>query len=175
MSINELPLETRNINDLMPIGYPTYSFVDTLPNGNFTWVEGQEFDVLELTELAKMYPSGILPDPRWDFFRIVPRDQEVCKQVEQSVQPLTFIGDALPNHQHQAGLKINRLYGTDGGFGFGYVDIGGVGFSFREYVSTCLTPLTNMVSAGTPTGTIGGTGGITAPRHMQVYCMMRIK
>lgn len=172
MSVSELPIVTVDINKLIPIGDPLYRVNPTLPSEYYGWMEGQEFDVLEYEELAKVYPSGVLPDPRYQFLKIVPRDEVSGLLVEQSVQPLSFIGNALPNHVHLMAILSGWAARGDG-YGGGQMSrsigsMGGVGW-------VNATKLLQASSAGTPSGRIGGTGIKTAPDHMQVYCMCRIK
>ena len=156
MSIGELPVETRSISDICLIGTPQYHALKTLPNDDFMWVHGASFDVSIYTELARVYPDGILPDARWDFFRVVGLEEESLVHHEQSVQPLTFVGNVLPSHGHittlpQAGGSI---YGTHGPFWGGDKDHRG------SYSAS-----TSVVSAGKE----------TAPRYLTWHCIMRVR
>ena len=163
MSISELPLEVRSINDVVSIGDPIYRMSPILPSPCFDWMTGQEFDVLEYTELAKVYPSGKLPDPRWYFFKVVDVNSGGAGEVVgQSVQHLEFVGDELPVHGHTR--KEAKT-----GSGTHSEPMGGSGVGGRA-INTAIP-----ITAGTPTGKIIGTSDKTAPDHMQVYCMTRIK
>ena len=161
MSIAELPLETTSIDELIPIGQTLTWYNKTLPSDKYVFNIGQEFDVLEYEKLAKVYPDGVLPDPRYDFIRYVDPSVEAANvHVSQSVQPLTFVGNALPAHNHQ----WNAGRGDGSGGQTGYY---GSGRPIRDSVSS--------TSAGTPSGRITGTGKETAPRHLTAYSIMRIK
>ena len=160
MSINELPLEVVSLDTLVPVGIPQYYPGDVLPSNRFEWAQGAEFDKEVLVELAKLYPSGFLPDTRYDFFRVVGDNEPALVKHEQSVQPLTFIGNALPNHAHN--ISTNRD-GGDKGSNITSTSTGG----------NPLTRGTHGASAGTPTGKIGGTGAKTAPQHMDWHCIIR--
>ena len=156
MSIGELPLETRPIDDIVPIGSTIEWYSLILPSDCFVFVEGQEFDILEHTILAKFFPKGILPDPRYDFIRYVPKEELSNIKVEQSVQPLTFVGNPhTHNYTYTAiisGVPIGRSQGT-----------------FKTSNSTGTT------TSATVSGKITGTGKETAPRHLTAYAIMRIK
>ena len=165
MSVNELPIEALDINDIVPIGSTIEWYSLILPSDKFVFVIGQEFDKVTYDKLAVFFPSGVLPDPRYDFIRYTGIENVAGTKVEQSVQPLTFVGDALPNHQHTLNTPTYWAYGGSGGIAF-------TSGSKRGNVSQYIA---NGISAGTPTGTIGGTGKETAPRHMLVYPIMRIK
>lgn len=156
MSVNELPLETTSIDELIPIGQTLTWYNKTLPSDKYVFNIGQEFDVLVYEKLAKVYPDGILPDPRYDFIRYVPKEELSNTKVEQSVQPLSFIGNP---HAHTftytaivSGYAIGKSQGT--------------------FIASNKTGTT---TSATVSGKIGGTGKITAPSHTTAYAIMRIK
>lgn len=144
------------------VGTPIYWAGSELPSDDYVWVLGQSFDKNVHVELAKIYPTGRLPDPRWDFFRVVGTDQKALERHGQSVQPLTFRGNALPGHSHT----------SSGGYQGGWST--NVNADAKN-TNNAYRPRTDSVSAGTPTGTISGTGSETRPRNMYWYCIMRIK
>ena len=159
--IVEFPVETTSLNDVFPIGFPIYWPSKTLPNGRFVWVHGQEFDRAANPKLAVLYPSGFLPDPRWDYFRCVGTDQEALTKQEQSVQPLGFKGIEMDPHIH----SVTMNGGNNGGGGGFYMS-----FS-RQWTQVAKS---TSVSAGTPAGDITGTGTETKPQTMLWHCIMRI-
>ena len=161
MSVNELPIESLDINDIVPIGSTIEWYSLILPSDRFVFVIGQEFDKVTYDKLAVFFPSGILPDPRYDFIRYTGIENVAGTKVEQSVQPLTFVGNAMAPHLHNG---VNTNQGSIGGVGF-------MGNGYRQSFSRN----TVAASAGTPSGRITGTGKETAPRHMLVYPIMRIK
>ena len=163
-TIIEFPVETTNIDEISPIGVPLNWPCDTLPSNNFVWVEGQEFDPVTNPKLAEIYPSGRLPDPRWDFFRYVGTDQEALTKQEQSVQPLGFKGEALPPHSH-----LFEFYQAAGR------DPGGLITGWNAQYGAKRTRGMNASTGGTPTGTITGTGTETKPQCMLWYCIMRTR
>lgn len=167
MSVNELPLETTDINNIVSIGDPIYRMSPILPSDRFGWLEGQEFDVVVFPALAKVYPNGVLPDPRYRYFKVVDKTTDQSGVlIEQSVQPLTFIGDVMSPHTHEYTLA---------------------GVSNKDSTKNTSAPDPNVLihsprsmpttgaSAGTPTGTIGGTSILTQPNSITAYCMCRIK
>ena len=162
--IVEFPVETTSFDEMFPVGIPLPWGNANLPSARFVWVEGQEFDLAANPKLAAIYPSGFLPDPRWDFFRYVPRDQTPLHKSPQSVQPLTFLGVPMDPHGHAS--KYGE--GNTGG-----------GLQCRKYGSTqrnyTVSDMVNPISAGTPKGVIGGTGESTKPQSMDWYCIMRVR
>ena len=164
MSILELPLETTSIDELIPIGQTLTWYNKTLPSDKYVFNIGQEFDVLVYEKLAKVYPDGVLPDPRYDFIRYVDPSVEAANvHVSQSVQPLTFVGVPMEPHSHS--YTKYRILKPENGF------VGNYNSDFGKYIAD----VTAAVSAGTPSGTIGGTGKETAPRHLTAYSIMRVK
>lgn len=156
------------------IGVPIYWPNKELPGPSYAWMLGQTFDKVIYPELAKRYPSGRLPDPRWDFFRIVGTDQQATSRQGQSVQPLSFAGNALPSHQHVDGYRNNvtdhrgftygaHHYGTQ----IGYTPAG-INSSPSSYGS-----VTSPTSPGTPSGSVIGTGNETRPQCMLWHCITR--
>ena len=170
MSINELPLEVITIDDIVPIGVSMEWYSLILPSDRFVFVSGQEFDVTELTSLAIYYPDGVLPDPRWDFIRYVGIDEIANIHHAQSVQPLTFIGNALPEHNHQKTGVV-----TDHNRNGHNITAARHKSWSQSGGTTVHDVISGTASAGTPTGTIGGTGKETAPRYLTAYPIMRIK
>ena len=175
MSIGELPVETVNIEFICPIGVPFYYSGMELPSDRYVWVEGQEFDPSDGV-LLKLFPSGFLPDPRYDFFRVVDKSEPTLVKHEQSVQPLTFIGNVLPSHGHTTNGRGSNyssswgaVYANDRARNAPGINVPGNTYTFTNESVVVAT------SAGTPTGTIGGTGAKTAPQHMDWHCIMRVK
>ena len=162
--IVEFPVETMSINDVFPIGIPLPWPDKELPNSMFIWVHGQEFDMVTNPKLAKRYPSGRLPDPRWDFFRYVGTDQEALTKQAQSVQPLGFSGVPLPPHTH-----IFEFYEAANR------DPGSLITGWGRQTGGKKSRTMNSTSAGTPAGDITGTGTETKPQCMLWYCIMRIR
>ena len=162
MSISELPLETIDISELCLLGVPIYYPKNVLPSDRYVWVEGQEFDIVENPLLAELYPTGVLPDPRYDFFKVVGNDGVALVKEEQSVQPLTFIGVAHTHQTYTSG-RDNGNNGYDGNY------TGGVKNPISQRVSPYNT------AATVATGSIGGTGAKTQPQCMSWYCIMRIR
>ena len=155
--IVEFPVETTSIDEISPVGVPFYWPCDTLPSDRFIWVEGQEFDVVACPKLALRYPTGRLPDPRWDFFRCVGRDQTALAKHAQSVQPLGFKSDphSHPTNATRYATKPNSGWETT--------------YQYNGWFATA------SVSAAIVTGTITGTGTETKPQCMLWYCIMRIR
>ena len=152
-SITDFPVETASINDLVPIGIPQAWPHKSLPSSNFVWVHGQEFDLAANPKLAVLYPSGRLPDPRWDFFRYVGTDQEALTKQEQSVQPLGFVADP---HTHDVVSGTSQHNLDSGKYRAGFAS---------KTVAT---------EPAIVTGTITGTGTETKPQCMLWYCIMRV-
>lgn len=159
MSVNELPLETTDINNIVSIGDPIYRMSPILPSDRFGWMIGQEFDVLEYPELALVYPSGKLPDPRYRYFKIVDITDAANTIENQSVQHLTFIGNS---HSHTTTIRAAGNSHPNNQTQY-FIGDGGAGNR------------STTTSAVTVSGKIGGTSPLTQPNSITAYCMCRIK
>lgn len=82
-------ITTANINRYLPIGVPIPYPSTTVPNG-FLKCNGWEFDKTAYPELAKMYPSGYLPDLRGVFIRGL----DDGRGIDSGRQILSYQGDA---------------------------------------------------------------------------------
>ena len=171
--IVEFPVETACIDELCLIGTPIAWPSKDLPNGRYVWVEGQQFDMVTNPKLAMLFPSGFLPDPRWDFIQYVGKDQEALVKTPQSVQPLTFIGDTLDPHIHQTSVYgVNGKYSGDG-YSYDSSIVMGASPAWGNKVTR--TDIAIPVSGGISSGTITGTGDVTKPQSMSWYCIMRVR
>lgn len=129
----------------------------TLVPDGFIAYHGQAFDPVVYPELAKLYPTGTMPDLRDTFLR---EGDVVGKRVPQSVGPITFKGIPYPPHNHRT--PRNNYYGSSGNT-LGQRSSG----SYNE-LSGSLANAVTMVSAGTPAGSITGTGEVTQPKCVVV-------
>jgi Phage Tail Collar Domain./Phage tail fibre repeat./Carbohydrate binding domain. len=82
-------ITTANINRYLPVGVPIPYPSTTVPNG-FLKCNGWEFDRTAYPELAKMYPSGYLPDLRGVFLRGL----DDGRGIDNGRQILSYQGDA---------------------------------------------------------------------------------
>lgn len=130
----------------VPVGVPVPFTSTEVPDG-FLPYTGITFDTAKFPKLAEIYPSGKLLDLRGDVIRAAEIGRVLLTHQDQSVQPLTFIGDEMSPHLH-------------GGVTTHTSSIGGVGFYGNGYRQV-FTRNTSSVSAGTPTGKIDGTGSET--------------
>ncbi|EGU42978.1 Tail Collar domain protein [Vibrio ichthyoenteri ATCC 700023] len=134
------------------IGAPVYWPLASVPKGYLPMI-GQAFDKAAYPELAKVYPSGVLPDSRDDYFRVAGDGVEPLTRQAQSVQPLGFASDP---HAHSYGAVNFGEYVGNGSHKPVGVNAGG--------------RATNSV---TVTGRITGTGAETRPRSLLWNCITR--
>lgn len=104
--------------DLCPVGVPLPWPTDT-PPANHALMQGQTFDKVKYTELAKAYPAGIIPDMRGMTAKGKPAAGRAVLSVEQ---------DANKRHSHVISVAATDLgtktastfdYGTKGTSGVG--------------------------------------------------------
>lgn len=151
---NAVATLNRKVNKLqLPIGVPIYWPSTSVPNG-YLPMHGQAFDKSVYTELAIVYPSGVLPDSRNDYFRVAPNGVAPLSRQSQSVQPLGFVSD--PHAHGTNATAYGSIYN-------GYERTSG----YPEYRAAA------SVYSATVTGRITGTGSETRPRSLLWNCITR--
>ena len=89
-------------------------------------------------------------------------DIDVIHSHKNTVQPLTFAGEALPTHKHLDGTRAYSAY-NNRAYPYGSQASTGDGFTYGGWTASTSQPFGQSISAGTPAGTIKGTGAETAP------------
>ncbi len=139
--------------------------LSTVPLKGYIEIAGQSASGLRtmgFPKLADMFPGG-LPDTRGkavrglDNGRGVDINRVVGSHQNQSVQPLTFVGNPLPDHNH--GVPMTRKTGWGR-------TLAGNGENHGNFNTT-------GNSAGTPTGSITGTGTETVMANIAMMWMIR--
>ncbi|MBU9809541.1 phage tail protein [Rahnella sp. SL6] len=113
-------LADQSAEDSYPLGAPIPWPSDVLPEGGkHAFMAGQQFDTTKYWKLAKVYPSGVLPDMR---------GQTIKGKPVSGRDVLTFESDNIKSHSHIAtatntdlGTKTTSTfdYGTKGTSGVG--------------------------------------------------------
>lgn len=149
----------------LPVGSITMWGGSSAPDG---WLELNGGSTTGYPELEKIYGAN-LPDFRGEFVRGydngrgVDSGRSILTAQSNSVQPLTFKGDALPPHNHKdpiQGSHDNRYSDRTNNTYWGKGNP-----NSKWYTSS--------VSAGTPTGIIEGTGNETRPRNISVMYIVK--
>lgn len=88
-------------DNICPIGSPLMWPSNQLPSGQWAFCQGQSFNKAQYPRLAKIYPSGKLPDLRG----------MVIKGASTSRAPLSYEADQIKSHKH-ASIMSNTDLGT---------------------------------------------------------------
>lgn len=152
------------ISETSPVGTIVLWGTSTPPDG---WIELNGQDISGYSKLSTLYPSG-LPDLRgefvrgWDNGRGIDSGRVLGSFQQDTVDgsSLTFNGDPLPSHSH------SQTYFSLGGSG-GDIQWGG------DAKRRTLSNNTGGASAGTPTGTIQGSGTETKPRNISLMYIIK--
>lgn len=163
-------VKDETIIDTTPVGSVMMWGGATPPSG---WIEMNGQSTGSDTELANIYGSNV-PDLRgefvrgWDNGRGKDSGRSIKTEQNQSVQALAFSGNALPGHRHSSDHDGITTYSHshDGNID-GSTTVTGYD---RSSVSR---PTTSYVSAGTPTGTINGTGIETRPTNIALMYIVK--
>jgi microcystin-dependent protein len=153
------------IEEQSPIGSVIMWAGSTPPEG---WLEMNGQSTAGYTKLAEVV-GATLPDLRgefvrgWDNGKGIDSGRVILSNQSEAVNAagLTFKGDALPPHSH-------KIYGGyQGGYSNTYANADAAGGS-HSY-----KPSTYGASAGTPSGTIQGSGTETRPRNVALMYIIK--
>lgn len=165
--IKEVPEESSSNT---PIGTVALWLGSSAPDG---WAIMQGQSTVAFPELASQI-GGTIPDMRGKFARGAGGKSAPLGQSQSgSVQPLGFSGNALPNHTHNV-----LVYGTNGKYSS---DGQSYNTNIMQGAKSEWTPkitrndVTAPASAGTPTGTITGTGTETRPDNVSFNYIIKTK
>lgn len=164
-------------SSICPIGVPLPYPSNEAPDG---WLAcyGQPFDTVVFPELAKKYPTGILPDSSEIYIRGLALGEEALSIKEQSVQPLGFSHNLSATYQKTTQIRSTSPSSTS---------TGTVTYTVPDdnWSSTTptgrSTPYTRGVgirnqstsAALSGNGTITGTGDQTNPRSIKMLYIVR--
>ncbi len=154
--IQEVPAE-----DSTPIGTVALWLGSSAPDG---WAIMQGQSTAAFPELASQI-GGTIPDMRGKFARGVGGKSGALGQAQSgSVQSLGFSGNALPSHTHNV-----LVYGQNGKYssdGQSYNTNIMQGAMAEWTPKVTRSDVTAPASAGTPSGSITGTGNETRPENV---------
>lgn len=152
-----------------PVGAVMLWLGTTAPEG---WAIMKGQSTASYPELASII-GGTIPNMTGKFARGYGGNSAALGQSQAgSVQSLTFKGNALPTHSHNVLVYgVNGKYSSDGQ---------SYNSNIMQGSNTTWTPVitrsdvTKAVSAGTPTGTINGTGAETRPENIAFNYIIKV-